>query len=88
MDKRGEGEGHEVVDKLKTYALGLLAGVVGLLVWLLRAKGQALHKAQIDLLLLKFGNTDDADQKSTDAAMKAYNKAAKEYWDAKESDGK
>lgn len=68
--------------KLESVIIGVLAAGLGLGVWMFKRQGEALHSAQVNLLLLNVFNQDQKDQASVDAAYNKFKKAQKEYTDA------
>ena len=73
------------METLKNYLLVGLAACLRVLWLMFRAKGSALHKAQLDLLSSLLDKQNEADSKAISQARKAYEASLKAYNDAKRS---
>jgi uncharacterized membrane protein len=65
------------------YLLGALAAIIGILVLMLRGKGTALHRAQIQLLSLRLATTSEQDAEAVKKARDAFTQAHNAYLRAK-----
>lgn len=70
---------------LAGYAIALLSAATGALIIAFKLQGSSLHKAKVELLLSKWSLTNTQDEKAVEEAKSAFQKALKEYDDAKNS---
>jgi hypothetical protein len=66
---------------LSQVAVGVMAGLIGVLVILLKVQGSRLHKAQVQLLEQSFHSTMDQQDAKVDAAKAAFHAAKTSYYD-------
>lgn len=82
----------DFLNKLKLsvtqWALVTLAAALGWVVFLLRQEGRKLHRTKVELLRVKHETADKAQSLKVDNAKQAYEKALKEYEDAKNRVGR
>ncbi len=68
-----------MLDKLKGYGIAALAGVIGILVLMLKIKGSQLHKARVDLLRKSIELDTAKDDNAIKEAKRIYKEAKKDY---------
>jgi len=65
-----------------SYVILALTSIIGILVTLLRLKGSALHKVQVELLESRLNSLNKQYEQKVDAAKAKYAKAYEEYYDS------